>query len=350
MLSIIILAAGKGTRMKSKLPKVMQPLAGRPLLEHVLLNARELKPSSIIVVYGYGGDQVQDYFKHDTDIEWAHQTEQLGTGHAVKQAIGSVPDQNRVLILYGDVPLISHKTLDPLVNNKNNELELLTAIVPDGSGYGRIIREEDRIIGIIEESDADEKVRKINEINTGIMSCRANQMKNWLDKLKNDNKKQEYYLTDIVDLAVQDEIAIHGHKSKIWEESMGINDKSELAKAERLLQKKLATQYMKAGLTLMDPSRIDIRGSLRHGQDVSVDVNVVFEGGQSDAELAGTVSAVSIGLGAAALVTGVTLFLLHDGGGEELASTDYGFPSLSFAPNITPTGADGGSVSFSLQF
>ena len=221
MLSIIILAAGKGTRMKSKLPKVMQPLAGRPLLEHVLLNARELKPSSIIVVYGYGGDQVQDYFKHDKDIEWAHQTEQLGTGHAVKQAIGSVPDQDRVLILYGDVPLISHKTLDPLVNNKNNELELLTAIVPDGSGYGRIIREEDQIIGIIEESDADEKVRKINEINTGIMSCRANQMKTWLDKLKNDNKKQEYYLTDIVSLAAKEEIAIHGHKSKIWEESMG---------------------------------------------------------------------------------------------------------------------------------
>ena len=278
MLSIIILAAGKGTRMKSKLPKVMQPLAGRPLLEHVLLNARELKPSSIIVVYGFGGDQVRDYFKHDKDIEWAHQTEQLGTGHAVKQAIGSVPDQDRVLILYGDVPLISSKILEPLVNNTNNELELLTAIVPDGSGYGRIIRENNRIIGIIEESDADEKVRKINEINTGIMSCRANQMKTWLDKLKNDNKKQEYYLTDIVSLAAKEEIAIHGHKSKIWEESMGINDKSELAKAERLLQKKLATQYMEAGLTLMDPSRIDIRGSLRHGQDVSVDVNVVFEG------------------------------------------------------------------------
>ena len=278
MLSIIILAAGKGTRMKSKLPKVMQPLAGRPLLEHVLLNARELKPSSIIIVYGHGSDQVQDYFKHDKYIEWAHQTEQLGTGHAVKQAIGSVPDQDRVLILYGDVPLISSEALEPLVNNTSNELELLTAIVSDGSGYGRIIREENRIIGIIEESDADEKVRKINEINTGIMCCRADLMKTWLNKLKNDNKKQEYYLTDIVSLAVKDEIAIHGHKSKIWEESMGINDKSELAKAERLLQKKLATQYMKAGLTLMDPSRIDIRGSLRHGQDVSVDVNVVFEG------------------------------------------------------------------------
>ena len=226
MLSIIILAAGKGTRMRSKLPKVMQPLAGRPLLEHVLLNARELKPSSIIIVYGHGSDQVQDYFKHDKDIEWAHQTEQLGTGHAVKQAIGSVPDQDRVLILYGDVPLISSEALEPLVNNTSNELELLTAIVPDGSGYGRIIREENRIIGIIEESDADEKVRKINEINTGIMCCRADQMKTWLNKLKNDNKKQEYYLTDIVSLAVKDEIAIHGHKSKIWEESMGIKSQN----------------------------------------------------------------------------------------------------------------------------
>ena len=149
--------------------------------------------------------------------------------------------------------MISSEVLEPLVNNTSNELELLTAIVPDGSGYGRIIREENRIIGIIEESDADEKVRKINEINTGIMCCRADQMKTWLNKLKNDNKKQEYYLTDIVSLAVKDEIAIHGHKSKTWEESMGINDKSELAKAERLLQKKLANQHMEAGLTLMDP-------------------------------------------------------------------------------------------------
>ena len=279
MLSIIILAAGKGTRMKSDLPKVLQPMAGKALLKHVVDSARKLEPNKIIVVHGFGGDRVKADFESHNDIDWVHQKEQLGTGHAVKQASKIISADDEILILYGDVPLISTTTLKQLLSgNLKKGINLLSAILPDPSGYGRIVRKKGNIQAIIEDSDASEEIKKIKEINTGIMACNGNLLKKLLSRLKNDNIKKEYYLTDIIDMAVTDGLPVNGFKASTWEESMGINDKIELARAERLFQKKLAKELMQNGVTIMDPARIDIRGDIKCGSDVLIDVNTVFEG------------------------------------------------------------------------
>ncbi|MFQ3334660.1 MAG: bifunctional UDP-N-acetylglucosamine pyrophosphorylase/glucosamine-1-phosphate N-acetyltransferase [Woeseiaceae bacterium] len=279
MLSIIILAAGKGTRMNSALPKVLQPLADKPLLEHVISSAKSLEPDEIHIVHGFAGEMIKQHFESNSKLIWAQQKEQLGTGHAVMQAAKNISPENKVLILYGDVPLVRLETLKILIeNHQNNEISLLTAILPNADGYGRIIRQEGNVQAIIEDSDASEIEKNINEINTGIMYCDAGQLNGWLSKLNNNNIRGEYYLTDIIDLAVKDGIKVNGIEAKKWEEVMGINDKKELAKAERLHQENLANDLMVQGVSLLDPSRLDIRGSLTCGKDVVIDINVIFEG------------------------------------------------------------------------
>ena len=279
MLSIIILAAGKGTRMHSALPKVLQPLAGKPLLEHVINTSQLLNPEEVCIVYGFCGEKIQKKFIANTQLLWAHQNEQLGTGHAVKQATKIISKNNKALILYGDVPLISSATLQLLIKeHRDNEISLLTALLPSGAGYGRIIRHNNLVQAIIEDSDASEIEKNIKEINTGIMYCDATQLEDWLNRLTNNNTKGEYYLTDIIAMAVNDGIKVNGIQANKWEEVMGINDKKELAKAERFLQKELAENLMAEGVSLADPTRLDIRGKLTCGKDVFIDVNTIFEG------------------------------------------------------------------------
>ena len=279
MLSIIILAAGKGTRMNSLLPKVLQPLAGKPLLEHVICTSKALKPHEIFIVHGFAGELIQQRFQSNLDLKWAQQKEQLGTGHAVMQAAKTISNKNNTLILYGDVPLVSTETLSLLIEgHQDNGISLLTALLPYADGYGRIIRHDGDIKAIIEDSEATDAEKRINEINTGIMYCDAGQLNNWLNRLNNNNAKGEYYLTDIIGMAVKDGAKVRGIKAKNWEEVMGINDKKELATAERLLQKDLAEDLMEQGVSLLDPARLDIRGTLTCGKDVIIDVNVVFEG------------------------------------------------------------------------
>jgi len=279
MLSIIILAAGKGTRMNSLLPKVLQPLAGKPLLGHVICTSETLEPHEIFIVHGFGGELIQQYFQSNMGLKWAQQKEQLGTGHAVMQAAKTITKKCNALILYGDVPLVSKETLRLLIEgHQNNEISLLTTMLPNADGYGRIVRHDGDIKAIIEESDATDIEKRIKEINTGIMYCDAGLLNGWLNRLNKNNTKGEYYLTDIIGMAVQDGVKVRGTKVENWEEVMGINDKKELAIAERLLQKNLAEDLMKQGVTLMDPTRLDIRGTLVCGKDVVIDVNVIFEG------------------------------------------------------------------------
>ncbi len=278
MLSIVILAAGKGTRMNSGLPKVLQPLSGKPLLEHVVRAARILDPEEIIIVHGYAGDMVKAHFTEE-DIKWVHQKEQLGTGHAVMQAMDIIPDDNTVLVLYGDVPLVAAETLELLVSkHKKEEINLLTTTLPSAEGYGRVLRCNGNVQAIVEDADANETEKQINEINTGIMYCEAEQLKMWLSRLENNNVKNEYYLTDVIHMATKEGITVTGLKAEKWEDLMGINDKKELAQAERNLQQRLTDELMQNGVTLIDPSRVDIRGSLKCGKDVVIDVNNIFEG------------------------------------------------------------------------
>lgn len=277
-LSIIILAAGQGTRMRSALPKVLQPLAQRPLLGHVLDHARELQAGDICVVYGFGGDIVPAAFA-DQGLRWALQSEQLGTGHAVRQAMPETPDTNKVMILFGDVPLLEPATLLRLLAScENADSAVLTIDMPDPSGYGRIVRERGRVVRNVEEKDATDAERKITEINTGVFCCPADRLKDWLSRLSNDNNQGEYYLTDVIAMAVKDGLTVHGIKAGSQDEVMGINDKKQLAEAERALQTRQVEALMAAGVGFADPSRVDIRGSLRCGQDVFIDVNAIFEG------------------------------------------------------------------------
>lgn len=277
-LSVIILAAGQGTRMCSDLPKVLQPLAGKPLLAHVLDVSRALGADDIAVVYGYGGEAVQLACGGD-GLRWVLQAEQLGTGHAVQQAMPGTPDGNRVLILYGDVPLLTLATLQRLVDaTANDEASVLTIDVDNPTGYGRIIRVADEVTASIEEKDASEKQRAVKEINTGIMVAPGKELRDWLNAIDNDNAQGEYYLTDVVALAVADGVTVNGVKANEWVEVMGINDKRQLAEAERALQKRQVNELMDQGVGFADPSRVDIRGKLSCGKDVFIDVNAVFEG------------------------------------------------------------------------
>jgi len=277
-LSIIILAAGQGTRMRSDLPKVLQPLAGKPLLGHVLATAAELRADDVCVVYGHGGEAVPDAFDDD-GTRWTPQAEQLGTGHAVQQAMPDTADDNQVLILFGDVPLLTTATLSRLLDaTAADELAVLTVDMSDPGGYGRIIRDGDNVAGIVEEKDATEAERAIAEINTGVMVCPADKLRAWLDDLGNDNAQGEYYLTDVIAMAVQDGAVVHGIKAENSTEVMGINDKKQLAEAERALQARLVDELMAQGVGFADPARVDIRGTLTCGKDVFIDVNAVFEG------------------------------------------------------------------------
>ena len=277
-LSAIILAAGQGTRMRSDLPKVLQPLAGRPLLGHVLDCAAALAADDVCVVYGHGGEAVQAAFP-GKGLRWALQAEQLGTGHAVQQAMPGTPDANRVLILFGDVPLLTPATCERLVaETPADDVAVLTVDMADPTGYGRIIREGDSVDRIVEEKDATPDEKVVVEINTGVMLCPADKLRHWLDNLGNDNAQGEYYLTDVIAMAVADGVTVHGVKADSWTEVMGINDKKQLAEAERALQSRLVDELMAEGVGFADPARVDIRGTLTCGMDVFIDVNAVFEG------------------------------------------------------------------------
>jgi bifunctional UDP-N-acetylglucosamine pyrophosphorylase/glucosamine-1-phosphate N-acetyltransferase len=279
--SIIILAAGQGKRMNSALPKVLQPLAGRPLLQHVVECSRDVGADDICVVYGHGGDEVRAFFEGE-DIRWTLQAEQLGTGHAVQQAMPGTPDDNRVLILFGDVPLLRPQTLTMLFDGcRQGEVGVLTVVMDNPFGYGRIIRENGSVVRSVEERDANDDEKAITEINTGVMCAPAEKLKNWLGRLSNDNSQGEYYLTDVLGMAVNDGVVVHGIKADNQAEVMGINDKKQLAEAERALQKRLVEELQAEGVTFADPARVDIRGELTCGKDVFIDVNAVFEGNVS---------------------------------------------------------------------
>ena len=277
-LSTIILAAGQGTRMRSNLPKVLQPLAGRPLLAHVLDCSAALAADDVCIVYGHGAEAVRNEFPDDS-LRWALQAEQLGTGHAVQQAMPETPDNNRVLILFGDVPLLTSATCQRLLEETpDDDMAVLTVDMDNPTGYGRIIRERGDVRRIVEEKDAGPEEKTVCEINTGVLVCPAAKLKRWLDNLGNDNVQGEYYLTDAVAMAVNDGVTVHGIKADSYVEVMGINDKKQLAEVERALQARLVDALMKEGVGFADPARVDIRGTLKCGTDVFIDVNAVFEG------------------------------------------------------------------------
>ena len=278
--SVVILAAGQGKRMHSDLPKVLQPLAGRPLLAHVLAAARALEPAAIHVVYGHGGDEVKAAFAGQSDLRWVLQSQQLGTGHAVLQALPSIPDDHQVVVALGDVPLVSSRTLQRLVKDSaDGDLALLTAVVDDPTGYGRVIRDErGEVERIVEDKDATDDERRVNEVNTGLMAFGARALRGFLAKLDNDNAQGEYYLTDVIARAVESGTKVQGTVIASPTEVLGINDRAQLAIAERTLQRRIAQDLMGRGVTFADPERVDVRGELSVGRDVFIDVGAVFEG------------------------------------------------------------------------
>ena len=280
-LNIVILAAGQGTRMKSSLPKVLHPLAGIPLVQHVINTSKELKPKFINVVYGHGGELVQKQI-NEPAINWVLQEEQLGTGHAVAQVSDYLNDDELVLILYGDVPLINIDTLADLLNQASDGISLLTAHLDIPQGYGRIVRDvSGRVKNITEEKDATDDIKKIHEVNTGILAVKANLLKNWLNKLDNNNAQKEFYLTDVIAMAVKDNFTVHTTQPENEFEVMGINNRIQLSELERHYQKEQANKLMAGGITLADPMRVDIRGKINHGRDIFIDVNAIIEGNVS---------------------------------------------------------------------
>jgi bifunctional UDP-N-acetylglucosamine pyrophosphorylase/glucosamine-1-phosphate N-acetyltransferase len=278
-LSIVILAAGQGKRMKSDLPKVLQPLANKPLLGHVIDTAKVMQADAVHVVYGHGGEQVKNAFANEA-VTWALQAEQLGTGHAVAQAMPNVPDDHTVLVLYGDVPLIRTETLQTLLKHLDgNTVALLSVMLKDPTGYGRIVRDNaGNVFRIVEHKDANTKERAINEGNTGILAAPAKLLKQWLAALKNDNAQGEYYLTDVILMAAKQGCRVAAVVAPTETEVLGVNDKVQLAELEGALRKERATALMVAGATVVDPARIDIRGTVTVGKDVFIDVNAVFIG------------------------------------------------------------------------
>jgi bifunctional UDP-N-acetylglucosamine pyrophosphorylase/glucosamine-1-phosphate N-acetyltransferase len=278
-LSIIILAAGQGTRMYSARPKVLHTLGGRPLLAHVIDSAHALDASDIHVVIGHGAESVRETFA-DAGVQWVMQEQQLGTGHAVAQAMPGIPDDHLVLVMYGDVPLVRNSTLEPLcATAAQGFVGLLTAEVDDPTGYGRILHHADgSISGIVEEKDASNSERNIREINTGFLAAPAGALRRWVAALDNSNAQGEFYLTDVVARAVSDGVGVRGISAPSVTEVMGINDRMQLAAQERSFQRRQAEDCMRRGVTLIDPERFDLRGTLTAGQDVVIDVNAVLEG------------------------------------------------------------------------
>lgn len=277
-ISVIILAAGKGTRMKSKIPKVLHEVAARPMIEHVYHTAQQLDAEEIVIVYGHGGEKVREKCSEFNAI-WIEQEQQLGTGHAVAQAISSVNPDNTVLILYADVPLITAETLQLLIKNAADGVGLLTVVLNKPFGYGRIIRnEQGQVQAIAEQKDASPEQQDINEVNSGILCCKGRMLKGLLDQIDNNNSQGEYYLTDIFSLAVNQGEVIKTTQAEKSYEVEGVNNRVQLAELERIYQRNQATKFMNAGVTIADPARIDCRGDIKIEQDVFIDVNVILEG------------------------------------------------------------------------
>ncbi len=277
-LHVVILAAGEGKRMKSALPKVLQTIAGRPMLSHVIDAARALEPAGIHIVHGHGGEQVRDTFSGDTDLHWAEQTQQLGTGHAVQQALPDVPDGAQVLVLYGDVPLITAESLRRLLDVQGR-LGVLVAEPDDPTGYGRIVRDaEGRVGAIVEHKDADDEQRRIRIVNTGIVVAEATALKGWLSALSNDNAQGEYYLTDIFSAAASEYSAAEMVRVAEPMETEGANDAWQLAQLERAFQLRAVKALCVEGVRFADVNRVDVRGKVVVGRDVEIDVDVLLEG------------------------------------------------------------------------
>ncbi|MCM8595244.1 bifunctional UDP-N-acetylglucosamine diphosphorylase/glucosamine-1-phosphate N-acetyltransferase GlmU [Accumulibacter sp.] len=277
-MNIVILAAGQGKRMHSNLPKVLHPLAGKPLVEHVIETARSLEPQRICLVHGHGGEAVRASVDAP-DLTWVLQEPQLGTGHALMQALPELCDSGSTLVLYGDVPLIEVETLKQLVHAARDGLAILTVELDDPTGYGRIVRDVAGLVArIVEQKDASPEERRIREINTGIMALPTARLAGWLKRLSNDNAQGEYYLTDIVGMAVADGVAVRTTHARSASEVRGVNSKVQLAELERVAQRRIADRLMEQGVRLADPARIDVRGELVCGRDVFIDVNCVFEG------------------------------------------------------------------------
>ena len=283
-LDIVILAAGKGTRMNSNLPKVLHRIGGDSMLGHVLSAASQLQAAKTHIVVGYGADEIRENFADRADLQWAMQEQQLGTGHAVMQAMPGVDvsdSDKKILVLYGDVPLINFDTLSKLVQqSETSTLSILTLVTDRPTGLGRIVRDDGgKILAIVEEKDASEEQKQIKEINTGLMVISAPKLNFWLDALCNDNAQGEYYLTDVVAMAAADaDCALAAMVINDENEVQGVNDKAQLATLERHYQMNKADQLLEAGVLLRDPSRIDIRGELTTGSDVEIDINALFEG------------------------------------------------------------------------
>ncbi len=278
----VILAAGQGTRMRSSIPKVLHKVADRALLHHVYDTSSQLENNSIVIVYGHGGNQVKEHLRA-LDANWVEQKERLGTGHAVQQAASYINDNDKVLILYGDVPLLKKLTIDKLLDCVSNmSIGLLTVILDNPTGYGRIVRADGgkgAVLKIVEEKDTNDDEKLIREGNTGIIATQGGLLKQWLSRLENNNAQDEYYLTDIIEMAVNDGLEVKTEQSETQDEVLGINDRKQLAHLERVYQLEQAEQLMKHGVTLRDPSRIDVRGKFEHlGQDIEIDTNVIFEG------------------------------------------------------------------------
>ena len=278
-LSTVILAAGRGKRMYSDLPKVLHPIGGQPMLGRVITTARQLTPDALVVVYGHGGERVRETFAGDSDLRWAEQAQQLGTGHALKMAMPHLPADGQVLVLYGDVPLIQAETLRRLATAAGSGVGLLVDTLDDPTGYGRIVRDaHGRVSGIVEQKDASAAQLAIREINTGILVLPAARLAGWLNELGNDNVQGEYYLTDVIALAVRDDVAVTTLAVPASWQAAGVNAKRQLAELERIFQREQANALLDQGVTLLDPSRFDLRGELQCGRDVSIDVGCVFEG------------------------------------------------------------------------
>lgn len=277
-LSVVILAAGKGTRMYSDLPKVLHPIAGKPMVKHVIDTVKHLNARQINLIYGHGADLLKERLA-DEPVNWVFQAEQLGTGHAMQQAAPFFSDDENIVMLYGDAPLIQQSTLERLIAQKpENGIALLTVKLDNPTGYGRIIRENGSVVAIVEQKDASAEQLKIQEINTGVMVASGASFKKWLGNLNNNNAQGEYYITDVIAMANEDGFQVQAVQADEFMEVEGVNNRLQLAALERFYQKKQAEKLLLAGVTLIDPSRFDVRGTVEHGKDVSIDVNVILEG------------------------------------------------------------------------
>lgn len=277
-LSVVILAAGKGTRMYSDLPKVLHPIAGKPMVKHVIDTVKQLEAEQIHLVYGHGGELLQQQLSSEP-VNWVLQSQQLGTGHAMQQAAPFFSDDENILMLYGDAPLITQETLTRLIAAKpENGIALLTVELENPTGYGRIIRENGAVVAIVEQKDANDEQRKIREINTGVMVSSGASFKKWLAQLDNNNAQGEYYITDVIAMATKEGFQVQAVQADDFMEVEGANNRQQLAALERYFQKRQADKLLLQGVTIIDPNRFDLRGSVTHGKDVEIDVNVILEG------------------------------------------------------------------------